>query len=254
MASCHKKTSIMKNRLIKKTIPLVFWASLWSIAAFFIGNDLILPGPWDIGRQMINLLLDGAYWSSFFTSFGKIILGLGLGLFLGLILGYLSYLSGGFRLLLDPFIGLIKTTPVAALTILLLVWISSDKLSLALIVMVLLPSVYQDILNGLDRLDPNLLEVSKVYRPSWKNSFKYLHWDQILLSLKENLTYSLGFAWKAGISGEILAQAYNSLGNRIYQAKIYLNIAELFAHILLLALAASLMEKVILSRWRKNGN
>ena len=222
---------IMDNKLIKKTIPLIFWASLWSIGARFIDNDIILPGPGMIAKEILRLLGEGSYWSSFFSSLGKI----GLGL----------------RLILDPFMALIKTSPVAALTILLLVWISSAKLPIVLIILVLLPPVYSDLLNGLEQIDRDILEMVQVFKPARREVFTYIHLPQLKKSLRDNLGYSLGFAWKAGISGEILAQAHNSLGNNIYKAKIYLNIGELFAHIIIVVLVSSALEAIILGLWRR---
>lgn len=241
----------MDNRLIKKTIPLIFWASLWSIGARLIDNDIILPGPGLIGQEILRLLGDGSYWSSFFSSFGKIGLGLVLALGLGLVLAYGSFLFKGLKLILEPFMALIKTSPVAALTILLLVWISSSKLAIVLIILVLLPPVYSDILNGLEQIDGDLLEMVQVFKPGKRQVFTYIHLPQIKKSLRDNLGYSMGFAWKAGISGEILAQAHNSLGNNIYKAKIYLNIGELFAHIIILVLFSSMLEALLLGLWRR---
>ncbi len=242
---------IMDNKLIKKTIPLIFWASLWSIGARFIDNDIILPGPGMIAKEILRLLGEGSYWSSFFSSLGKIGLGLVLALGLGLILAYGSFIFKGLRLILDPFIALIKTSPVAALTILLLVWISSAKLPIVLIILVLLPPVYSDLLNGLEQIDRDILEMVQVFKPARREVFTYIHLPQLKKSLRDNLGYSLGFAWKAGISGEILAQAHNSLGNNIYKAKIYLNIGELFAHIIIVVLVSSALEAIILGLWRR---
>ena len=51
-------------------------------------------------------------------------------------------------------------------------------------------------------------------------------------------------AWKAGVSAEIIALTAGSVGGKIYDAKITLDIAQVFAYTVFIILIALLLERV----------
>ena len=64
---------------------------------------------------------------------------------------------------------------------------------------------------------------------------------------------SLGFAWKSGIAAEVIAKPLNSLGNMLEKSKTHLEIAEVFALTVVVALLSLLLEvslKKIFRRYR----
>ena len=56
----------------------------------------------------------------------------------------------------------------------------------------------------------------------------------------------MGFAWKSGIAAEILSLPKLAIGRQIHDAKIYVEIPELFAWTLVVILLSMLLEKLLL--------
>ena len=92
-----------------------------------------------------------------------------------------------------------------------------------------LPILYLHTLTVLEQTDPKLIEMAKLFHVSIKNQVLFLYLPQILPSILSACSLAAGMAWKSGIAAEIIGLSKHSIGNQIYQAKIYLVTPELFA-------------------------
>lgn len=186
------------------------------------------------------------FWINAGQSFYRITLGFILGSILGVLLAILSYWSKLLYILFHPFINIVKATPIASVTILLLVWIHSKNLSIILVTLVVLPNIYNNVLEGLYQTDQKLLEMALVFEMSKIKKIRYIYLPKIIEFFLPALSYSLGFSWKAGISGEVLAQPVNSIGEALYYSKIYLDTSSLFAYTLFIIGISMVMEKAFI--------
>ncbi|WP_303859538.1 ABC transporter permease [Alkalibaculum bacchi] len=180
------------------------------------------------------------------NSLMRIVLGFVLGVALGMIFAVLSHMSKLFRLIINPLISVIKATPMASIIILLLVWITSKNLSVVLVLLVVLPNIYSNTLKGLQQVDPKLLEMAFVFKMNKRNRIRYIYLPKVMEFLLPAVSFSLGFSWKSGISGEVLAQPVNTIGEALYYSKVYLNTPALFAYTLFIVGISIVMEKVII--------
>ncbi|MDE7013313.1 MAG: nitrate ABC transporter permease, partial [Kineothrix sp.] len=57
---------------------------------------------------------------------------------------------------------------------------------------------------------------------------------------------ALGLCWKAGIAAEVIGMPSGSIGERLYEAKIYLETPDLFAWTLIIVLISICFEKIFL--------
>ena len=55
----------------------------------------------------------------------------------------------------------------------------------------------------------------------------------------------LGFAWKAGVAAEVIANTKMSIGAQIYDSKIYLDTLNLFSWTIVIIALSILLEKVV---------
>lgn len=55
-----------------------------------------------------------------------------------------------------------------------------------------------------------------------------------------------GLAWKAGVAAEVLANTKHSIGGNIYNAKIYIETADLFAWTAVVIVISVLLEKLMM--------
>lgn len=57
---------------------------------------------------------------------------------------------------------------------------------------------------------------------------------------------ALGLCWKAGVAAEVIGVVARSVGGKLYDAKAYLEIADLFAWTVVIVAVSALFERVFL--------
>lgn len=233
------------TRLAEAVPVLLFWLGLWSLAALLLRNPVLLPGPWELLPLLPGVLGDSSFLLSFVRSALQL---LGAWFFTTLIALAWAMLAHRFpflRRLTAPWMGLLRSIPFAALIVLLLLWIPLDVLPYCFVFFSVLPLLYSPLLRRLDEGNPDLEEVARVFGWTRRARFVGLFCPMLEEELYLLLPHSLGFAWKAGISGEIIARLPQSLGFRIYEAKILLSTGEILLMILFLLLCATLSVRLL---------
>lgn len=234
------------KKIEKILVPLIFWFAIFWGLSLIVNNSILFPSPLAVLVKMSEKLISYSFWLLFFKTGLKIVFALILSQSLGVIFAYLSYRSSFMRGISDSFMAFVKTSPVAVLTIILLVWLPASLISIFLVILVVLPQTYLSLLSSLDNIDRDVREMLDIFRVGSKNRLKYVYGRLMFQTLLSSFSFVWGFAWKSGISGEIISQARQSFGNLFYQAKIYLEIDEIFAYSILLVLLTFLLEKLIL--------
>lgn len=235
-----------KEKLIKTTIQIGFWFIIWTIIAKLIDSPVIMPSPLAVLKSSLLLLSDGFFWTITLHTSIKIIIGLIFGIIIGIFLILFGYNCKIVRWIIDPLINFIKTTPVAALIVVLLIWVGSDKIAINLVMAVVVPNIYLTILEDLRTYDSKILELLKVYKVNSLYKTKYILIPQAIDSTQKSWAFVFGFAWKAGISGEIISQAKDTLGNQIYLSKVYLETDTLFAYVFLMIIITFILERLFI--------
>ena len=233
------------DRLLK-ALSIVFWLSVWQIAALLIGEELFLPSPAAVLSRLISISSEPVFWSSIAFSLSRISLGFFLSLLSALVLSFLSYKAKAVRILLEPLVKMIKATPVASIVILALVWIRSRNLSVVISFLMVFPVVYTNMLEGLDSLDRSLVEMADVYSIRGIRRFRYILLPSLTPYYESALKLGLGLCWKSGIAAEVISMPSGSIGERLYEAKIYLSTPDLFAWTVTIVLLAFIFEKAFL--------
>ncbi len=151
-----------------------------------------------------------------------------------------------FRELMAPLVSVIKTTPVASFVILALFWFSSRSLSIFISFLMVFPIVYTNILQGISQTDRQLLEMGQVFGLSMKKKIRYIYFPQVFPYLRSAFAVGLGLCWKAGTAAEVIGIPDGSIGERLQEAKIYLQMPDLFAWTVTIIVVSLLIEKLIL--------
>jgi NitT/TauT family transport system permease protein len=140
----------------------------------------------------------------------------------------------------------IKSVPVASFIILCLIWLSSKSLSIFIGFLMVLPIVYTNMLHGIKSTDTKLLEMATLFRVGWGKKLKYIYLPHLKPYILSACSVSIGLAWKAGIAAEVIGIPDGSIGERLYEAKVYLSTADLFAWTAVIVVISVIFEKVFL--------
>ena len=154
-----------KLRKTLRTLAVVlFWLLIWQLAAALAGQELLLPSPLRVARELIRLAGGAEFWLTVAQSIRRVLTGIVSAVLLGILLALLTHKSAVLRALLSPVMTLVKSTPVASFIILALVWLGRDVVPPVIAALMVLPVVWANVSQGLDGIDPQLLELAQVCR------------------------------------------------------------------------------------------
>ncbi len=241
-ADMHKKKSI-------PFWPVAFWLAIWQLASEILRREhalVLLASPAQTLHRLFSLMLTGEFWYALTYSMQRILGGFFLAGAAAILLSALSVRHRWVGALLAPMALAVKTIPIASFIILALILFSSRHLSMLISFLMVFPILYTNIRSGILSADRQLLEMGKVFRLSAGRSIRYLYLPQVMPYLRSGCSISAGLCWKAGISAEIIGIPEGSIGEHLFQAKIYLDTPDLFAWTLALVLASLLFEKVLM--------
>ena len=234
-----------------RILAVLFWIAVWQIASMWLGQEILLASPVSVIRRLFELIFTGDFWHSAGFSFGRIVLGFSMALILGIFLAVLAFLSRTVEILVNPVLTAVKSTPVASFIILCLIWIPSRNLSVFISFLMVLPVIYTNILEGIRQTDRQILEMAKVFQVSMGRQIRYIYVSQILPYFVSACRLSLGMCWKAGVAAEVIGVPKGSIGEKLYNAKIYLETPDLFAWTIVIIVISFVCEKCFLWLVRK---
>jgi len=194
-----------------------------------VNQEILLVSPVLAVKTLYIMLGESEFWVSIGHSFVKVFFGFVLGMVVGTSLAILSYRFKSIRVLLEPLIVTVQTVPVVSFIILLLVWIRPINLSIIVAFLMVVPIFYRNIGVGLNSVDNQLLEISRVYNIPITKKIRYLYISVLGPHMKSACEVGIGFCFKSGIAAEVIGMPVNTIGEKLYQSKIYLNTSELFA-------------------------
>ena len=235
----------MKKRLIAAACVL-FWLAVWQVGAMLLGQELLLVSPVRAAGRLLELIPTEGFLRSVAFSSGRILGGFGLGLTCGTLLALLAGKFRFVRTLLAPLVAAVKAVPVASITVLALVWVSSRNLSVLVTFLIALPVVYSNMLESLGSLDPKLTEMAELYHISGWKRFAGVYLSQLLPGFCSAAKLAIGLSWKSGAAAEVIGIPSGSIGEKLYEAKVYLETADLFAWTIAVILLSWLSEKLFL--------
>lgn len=233
------------QRILKKIIPVAAWIIIWQLISMAVHNRILLAGPVDTVRALASLSGTSDFWQSIRATTLRILSGLAIGTVLGLLLSLGAYLKEPLELFLHPLVLCLKSVPVASFVILLLIWFGSENISVIICAMVVFPIIYLNCLEGFKSTDVKLLEMAQVFRMPTDRRLRYILLPQVMPFFRGGLKLATGMSFKSGIAAEVIGQPLHTIGNGLYQAKIYLETGELFAWTIVVVLISYICERLI---------
>ena len=211
-----------------------------------LNQKILLVSPVQVVARLWQLLPQGEFWSAVGFSFLRITLGFLLACVVGTALGVLASRFRVVRDLCAPLMATVKSIPVASFIILVLIWVPSRNLSVVISFLMVAPIVYQNVLGGISNMDHKLTEMADVFQVPFARRLRYLYLPQVAPFFRSACAVGLGLCWKSGVAAEVIGLPDGSIGERLYEAKVYLDTPDLFAWTLVIVLVSIAFEKLFL--------
>lgn len=236
-----KKISL---RILKIFGVALFWIAVWCAISFRINSELLFPTPISVFNALEELVVTAEFWATAGASLLRIVLGILLSIVIGTLLAVATERSKILSALLSPILAVVKATPVASFIILALLWITRDALPLFITALIVVPIVWSNVSEGIRSVDKNLVEVTRIYKFTPAKKLFKLYIPSVAPFFMAACRSSLGMAWKAGISAEVLSTPKSAIGTELYLSKTYLETPSLFAWTLVVIVLSIIIEKL----------
>lgn len=231
---------------MKRFGVIVFWIVVWHVLDMVIHNRLVIAGPISVVASLCTEAAKPGFWVIALASFGRIALGFLLSCCAGILLSAAAYKVALVRAFLDPLVSLLRTIPVVAIIIMLLIWVGNQLLTIYLSFLIVFPLIYINMLAGFESVDYKMLEFARVYRLSPWRTFVYIYRPAFMPFLSSACKMALGMSWKSGIMAEVLANPIPSIGREMAISRTFLNTPKLFAWTVVVMILSWLFEKLVM--------
>lgn len=232
------------KRTLGTVFAIAFWLVLWQLAAILVGEELFLASPLSVVNKLMELLTQKQFYAAVGFSFARISTGFFMSMLAGCLLAVLAYRFSAIETLLRPFMGIAKAAPAASFTIIFLLIVGTKNMSVPVVFIMVLPMFYSNILFGLKSVDPERFEAAEVFGMVKSDRFRFIYLPYVSPFFKSSCEIGWGMAWKAGVSAEVIAITWSSIGGKIYDSRIYLETAELFAYTFVVIAIALVLERL----------
>ncbi|MDX9772919.1 MAG: ABC transporter permease [Bacteroidales bacterium] len=202
---------------------------IWKLLSIKFDSDFILPSPEKTFLTTINLFGDINFLSVVGSTVFRGILGFIISAILGVGLGVIAGISPNFNAFLKPILVVIRSTPIIALILLALIWLSPGSVPVFIAMLTMFPFICTNVIDGIKNVDPDLIEMASFYRIGKRRIIMELYIPAILPFIISGASSAIGFGWRAIITGEVLSQPEFGIGTLMQAAQTFLNVDAVIA-------------------------
>lgn len=218
--------------------------ALWQGISMLVGMDMLLASPLKVVVRLGTIWREKDFLSTVLFSMCRIFGGFLLAFFAGICL---ALLAGRFRMvetLLWPYVVTIKSVPIASFIILCLIWFTYTQMTVFIAFLIAFPVIYSNVLAGIRSTDPQMIEMARIYQVRGFRKLFYIQLPGIMPFLTSACGVAIGMAWKAGVAAEVIGVINGSIGQKLYDAKIYFQNADLLSWTVIIILLSVAGEKL----------
>jgi sulfonate transport system permease protein len=202
----------------------------------------VLPAPTDVVLAGWKSLQSGELARNIWVSFWRASIGFLIGGGIGFAFGLSNGLSQLSDKLTDTTLQMVRNIPHLALIPLVILWFGIDESAkLFLVALGVFFPIYLNTLHGIRTVDPQLIEMGRIYGMSNGELFRRVIFPGALPSIFVGVRFALGITWLTLIVAETIA-ASSGLGYMAMQAREFMLIDVVVLSILIYALLGKLAD------------
>ncbi len=228
------KQFIFRHKFLKYTIVTSFWLLLWYVIYFWINDNSLIASPYNVIICLFNFIFNFNFWHTIALSIIRIFSGFLLAFIVGTILAIVTVKFDFINLFFKPIISIIKTIPIVSLIILVTTFINMTFIPTFISFITVLPVTFNNVYYGIKQ------------KNNIKGKKQKIMLTDVTPYIISAVSSGIGFAWKSGISAEVLVKLKESVGYEIYFAKSNCLITELFTWTAIVVIICFLLENFII--------
>jgi len=222
--------------------PLALLAAWEGLSRAGVISAELLPSPSDVVNAAIEATVNGSLLRHLGVSTLRAVAGLVVGAAIGLVLGLATGLSRPLQLLFDGPLQMLRAVPALALVPLVILWFGlGEGAKLFMVAVTVVFPVYLNTFHGVRSVDPQLIEMARVYGVGGFALYREVILPGALPSILVGLRFALGMSWLVLIVAETLG-ASEGLGYVAMNAREFMQMDVLVLTIVLWALLGKLAD------------
>ena len=242
------------ERIAVPIIAALIAIIVWHLASLTL-PDLILPGPFDVARRIIDQLASGIVWRYLWPTIIPALLGCLIAVAGSFMLGVMVSHSRVLAAIFEPFVAISQTVPLVAIAPLLVVWLGYGSVPIAVLcaIVAFFPMVTTTIL-GFRQLEQPELEAAMLDGATRFKRFWHIELPLAAPAIVAGMRAGSVLAMTGAIVGEFVMGGHG-LGSLLTLSRQAADTAGVFTVIFWISSAAMLlylgfaaMEAVIIKR------
>jgi NitT/TauT family transport system permease protein len=241
-APAHQFLGTLRRKYLAGTLSVAGGLLLWELLSrFLVANALFLAAPSEIAVAIYNLAVTGQLWHHLAVSAAEFAIGYVIASVLGIALGLAMAESATMKQAFQPWVSGLYSTPTIALAPLFILWFGIGIWSKVIVVisLVLFPVAINTEV-GLRTTSERLIEMLRSFGATPRQIFFKVSLPSAVPFILAGLKLGIG----RGLIGVVVAELFGSragLGRLISQSADAFNMPELFAGVVVLAVAGIVM-------------
>lgn len=240
--------------LVQWIVPIAIILIWQAACATGFVSVRVLPAPSDVAASGWKLLRSGELLHNIWVSFWRAGIGFVIGGGIGFAFGLMNGLSRLSDRLTDTTLQMVRNIPHLAMIPLVILWFGIDEAAkLFLVALGVFFPIYINTLHGIRTVDPQLIEMGRIYGMTDGELFRRVIFPGALPSIFVGVRFGLGIMWLTLIVAETIA-ASSGLGYMAMQAREFMQVDVVVLSIAIYALlgksavsVSRLLERLTLS-------
>jgi len=241
----------MKNFIIKvnskkilNILGIAFILLIWFLLSTVFNNSLVVPKIIDVTKSFINMLSVSRIYLLILKLLFNGFLTISISFLIGLIIAILSYKYQNFYEFISPIISLLKTIPIIAIIILLLIAVMSFAPYIAAS-LVIIPIIFEGIYMTLKQLDKNITEDIKTVSELNIAVITKFYIPLIFPNIITSLIQSFGLGIKVMVMAEYTSPRNNTFGAEIKRYYDNNDMEKVYALVIILIIISAIVDMIL---------
>ncbi|MBQ3492840.1 MAG: ABC transporter permease subunit [Clostridia bacterium] len=235
------------NKLLNLILPLLtifVIALIWQISSRSIDNQYILPSVESTLNEFFLQLSSTEFYRALFFTLLRSLIAFATSFVLAFALAVLSVKNKCVKSLIAPLISIMRALPTIAIVLLLLFWTNSQIAPIVVTALVVLPTSFTHIESAFRSLDKTVSEAGEVDGANTFQVFMRVEFAQALPLILNAIGGGISLNFKLMVAAEVLSQTANSIGLLLNTAKVYFEMAQMMAIVLVAVIFGVIIESI----------
>lgn len=238
-----KHTRYRRSKRIGITAILLLL--LWQGMAMKLQNDILLPYPIRVFEIMVTQIMNPSFYEVLLHTLFRTLSGFCIALLLALMMSLFAYFYQVIEDVFYPLLLLTRSIPNISYILIVLFWFSSETSVIIISFLIVFPTMYATLIQGLRAMSQTMQDVLKVYPAPRLYAIKNIYLPHLTPYLFASMSAGISLSFKVGIMAEILGQVRVGIGRQLHISRLQLDMASVFAWSIWIIAFLYILEKLL---------